>query len=36
VTLLFFWLTGAAILIGAQVNAVLMRYRRPTARDDAP
>lgn len=36
VTLLFFWLTGAAILIGAQVNAVLMRYRRPTARDDLP
>jgi membrane protein len=36
VTLLFFWLTGAAILIGAHVNAELMRYRRPTARDDLP
>ncbi|PIP98368.1 MAG: hypothetical protein COW75_00040 [Rhodobacterales bacterium CG18_big_fil_WC_8_21_14_2_50_71_9] len=33
VTLLFFYLTGAAIILGAQVNAVLMAFRRPTARD---
>lgn len=33
VTLLFFYLTGAAIILGAQVNAVLMSFRRPTARD---
>lgn len=36
VTLLFFYLTGAAIIIGAEVNAALMAFRRPTARDDAP
>ena len=30
VTLLFFYLTAVAILFGAQVNAVLMRIRRPT------
>ncbi|WP_333832858.1 YihY/virulence factor BrkB family protein [Rubrimonas sp.] len=36
VTLLFFWLTGAAILIGAQVNGVLMRYRKSSLRDDLP
>jgi len=28
VTLLFFYLTGAAIIYGTEVNAVLMRYRR--------
>lgn len=33
VTLLFFYLTGAAILFGAQVNAVLMALRHPTAQD---
>ena len=35
VTLLFFYLTGMAILFGAQVNAVLMRFRAPTVRDRA-
>ena len=35
VTLLFFYLTGMAILFGAQVNAVLMRFRAPTTRDEA-
>ena len=33
VTLLFFYLTGAAILFGAQVNAVLMQFRHPALRD---
>jgi membrane protein len=36
VTLLFFFLTGMAILLGAQVNAVLMTFRRPTAADSLP
>jgi membrane protein len=36
VTLLFFYLTGAAIIIGAEVNATLMAFRRPTAQDSAP
>lgn len=36
VTLLFFYLTGAAIIIGAEVNAALMALRRPSALDDAP
>lgn len=36
VTLLFFYLSGAAIILGAEVNAVLMMFRRPTARDDTP
>lgn len=36
VTLLFFYLTGAAIIIGAEVNATLMAFRRPTAQDRAP
>jgi membrane protein len=36
VTLLFFYLTGMAILLGAQVNAVLMTFRRPSAADRAP
>jgi membrane protein len=35
VTLLFFYLTGAAIILGAHVNATLMAFRRPTARDRA-
>lgn len=36
VTLLFFYLTGAAILLGAQVNAVLMRFRHPRPQDSLP
>lgn len=32
VTLLFFYLTGAVIILGAQVNAVLMAFRKPGAR----
>ena len=36
VTLLFFYLTGAAILFGAQINAVLMQFRQPRPRDDLP
>ncbi len=36
VTLLFFYLTGAAILLGAQVNATLLAFRRPTAQDSRP
>jgi membrane protein len=35
VTLLFFYLLGAAILLGAHVNATLMAFRRPTARERA-
>lgn len=35
VTLLFFYLIGAAIILGAHVNATLMAFRRPTARDSA-
>ncbi|TVQ55687.1 MAG: YihY/virulence factor BrkB family protein [Rhodobacteraceae bacterium] len=30
VTLLFFYVAGAAIIYGAEVNAVLMRFRHPT------
>lgn len=33
VTLLFFYLSAAAIIFGANVNAVLMALRRPTATD---
>lgn len=33
VTLLFFYLTGAAIILGAEVNAVLMAFRHPTRAD---
>jgi membrane protein len=32
VTLLFFYITGAAIIFGAEVNAVLMRFRPQTRR----
>jgi membrane protein len=36
VTLLFFYLTGAAILFGAQINAVLLQFRHPAPRDSLP
>jgi membrane protein len=36
VTLLFLYLTSAAILFGAQVNAVLMTFRQPRPADDSP
>jgi membrane protein len=36
VTLLFFYLTGAAILFGAQINAVLLQFRHPAPRDNLP
>lgn len=36
VTLLFFYLTGAAILFGAQINAVLLQFRHRTPRDSLP